>query len=74
MLNTIKGIAGKLRRIILLQYGLVTFRFAYMRTLKPFSFMISAFLDMSLSPKTNIIYLWRPQDTLDNPRKIPNHF
>ena len=31
--------------------------------------MISGHLDMSPSPKTNIIYLWRPQDTFKNPRK-----
>ena len=31
--------------------------------------MISGLWDGSLSPKTNIIYLWRPQDTSNNPRK-----
>ena len=32
--------------------------------------MISGFLDVPLSPKANLVYLWRPQDTLKNPRKI----
>ena len=36
--------------------------------------MISGFLDVSLSPKTNMIYLWRHQDTQNNPRKIPTYF
>ena len=30
--------------------------------------------DASFSPKTNIIYLSRPQDTSNNSRKIKNHF
>ena len=40
-----------------------------MRTLKPILSMISGLLDMSLSPKTKIIYLWRPHDTSTNPGK-----
>ena len=36
--------------------------------------MISAFLDMSMGPNTNIIYLWRDRDILSNPRDTPNHF
>ena len=39
MVNIIKRIAGKLRRIILLHFGLVTCRFHYWETLKPFMFM-----------------------------------
>ena len=31
--------------------------------------MISGFLDVSLSPKTNYFYLWRPQDISKKPRK-----
>ena len=62
MINIWRGIAQKLRRIILLHLGLVTFRFRYERTLKP------------LTPKTNIISLWRHQDNLNNPRKNPNSF
>ena len=38
-------------------------------TQNPFIFMISGFSDVSLSPKTNIIYCWRHQDTPNNRRK-----
>ena len=34
----------------------------------PLISMISGFLDVSLLPKTNIIYLLRPRDTSNNPR------
>ena len=36
--------------------------------------MISGFSDVSMSPKTNMIYLWRPQDTSTIPRKIQIRF
>ena len=36
--------------------------------------MISGFSDVSLRPQTNIIYLWRPQDTSNNQRKYQNIF
>ena len=32
-------------------------------------FIISGFLDVSRTPKTNMIYRWRHQDTPKNPRK-----
>ena len=35
--------------------------------------MISRFLDVVLSPKTNSIYLWRHSDTLNESRKVPIH-
>ena len=38
-------------------------------TENPFIVMIWEFSDVSITPKTNIIYLWRHQDTLKNPRK-----
>ena len=34
-----------------------------------FIYPISGFLDVSLKPKTNIFYLWRPQDTLNKSKK-----
>ena len=34
--------------------------------------MILGFLDASMTPQTNIIYLWRHQDTSTSPRKIQN--
>ena len=49
----------KLCRIILLHLGLVTFRSGYGRDRKPFIFMISGFSDVSMTPKTHIVYLWR---------------
>ena len=32
--------------------------------------MISGLRDVSLAPNTNYFYLWRPQDTRQNPRKF----
>ena len=52
----------KLHRIILLHFGRITFRFHYRKDRKPIMFMISAFSDVSMTPKTNTIYLWRHQD------------
>ena len=40
-----------------------------MRTLKPLMLMISGFSDVSLSLETMYFYLWRHQDTQNNPRK-----
>ena len=65
----VKRIARKLRRIILLHFGLVTFRFHYWKTLKSLIFMISGFLGVTMCSKTNIVYLWRHQDTPNNSRK-----
>ena len=36
--------------------------------------MNSGFLDVSMAPKTNIIYLWRHQDTSNNSRINPKAF
>ena len=44
-----------------------------MRILKPILSMISGLLDVSLSPKTNTIHLWRHQYTPNNLRTIPIH-
>ena len=46
--DTIKRIAQKLRRIILLHIGLVTFRIHYWKTRKPVIFM-----DVTMTPQTN---------------------
>ena len=61
----------KLRRIILLHFGLVTFRFHHGSPLKPFIFMISGFSDVSMTPQTNYFYLWIHQDTFKNARTHP---
>ena len=42
-----------------------------MRNLGPFISMISGFMDVSVGPKTDIIDLWRHQDTPNNPIVIP---
>ena len=63
-----KRIAIKLRRISLLHFVLVTFRFHYGESRKPLIFMISGFSDVSMTHKTNIIYLWRHQDTSNDSR------
>ena len=74
MVNIWKRYASKLRRAILLHFGLGTFRFHYRKDRKPVIFTMSGFLDVSMTPKANIIYLWRDQDALKDPRKFPNHF
>ena len=55
--------------IILLHFGIVTFRFHHGRNRKPIIFMIWGFSDVSMTPKTNYDYLWRHQDTSNNQRK-----
>ena len=50
IVNVMKRIAVKLRRMILLQFGLVTFRFHDGGTLNHLILMISGFSDVSLSP------------------------
>ena len=62
----------KLRWHILLHYGLVPFRFIFGNPWKPFIFMIFAFRDVSMSPKTNDCQLWRHQITPNISRR--NHF
>ena len=69
-----KRIARKFRWIILLHLGVATFRFHFGKTLKPLVFMIVGFSDVSMTPKTDIIYLWRNQSAENNSRKNPNRF
>ena len=71
MVRLWKRYVYKLCRIILLHFGLVPFRFGHGKDRTLLIFMISAFLDVSLSTNTNIIYLFlRHQDTPDNPFRI----
>ena len=46
-------VAQKLRRLILLHFGLIVFRIHFGKTRKPFIFMIFRFLGVSMTPKTN---------------------
>ena len=64
---------SKLRIIILLHFELVTFRFAYGRTLNLLISLISGFFDVSLSPETNIVHFLRHQNTSNNSRQFPTH-
>ena len=43
-------VARKFRRIILLYFGLITFRFHFGKAWKPFVFMIFGFLDVFMTP------------------------
>ena len=65
----IKRIAGKHRRSILLRFGLVTFNNHFRKTPTTLIFMVSDLVDVTLTPKTNIIYLWRHQDIKKNKNK-----
>ena len=74
MVNIIwKRIAGKLRIIILLQFGLVTFRCHYGKDRKPSFSGFRDFRTCPWLPKTNHFYFWRNQDTSINSREAPNH-
>ena len=53
---------------------LATFRFRYRRIRIPIIFMIWGFSYLSMTPKTNIIYLWKHQKTPNIDTQIPNHF
>ena len=67
IVNIMNRYGQKLCRIIL--FHLLFVRFHYGRDRKPLIFMISGSLHESMTPKTNIICLWRHQDT----RKIHHH-
>ena len=74
IVNLVKRLARKLRRVILFHFGLVTFRI-YFRETDNSSF--SCFKDLvfvSMTSKTNTIYLWRHQNTPKNSRKIRTIF
>ena len=73
-INVKKRVAQKLRIIILLHFGLITFRIHFGKTPNPSFSCFSDLADVTMTPKTNIIYLWRHQDTPNNSRRIPNHF
>ena len=57
LLQIIKRLAQQFRRIILLRFGLVAFRFHSGRTRKLFIFMLSDLADVTMTPKTSIMYL-----------------
>ena len=53
IVNIIERIAQKLRRILLLHLGLVTFRIHFTKDRPPPIFMVFGFSDVSTTPKTN---------------------
>ena len=55
-------------------FWLITFRFHFSKTRKPVIFMISELLDVSMTPKTNIIYLSKHWDTPISSRRISNYY
>ena len=76
MVNIIRRISGKLRRIILLHLGFWTSNFPISLLENPQTphSMISGFGDVSLSPDTNIIYFLRPNNTSNKSKKHPTLF
>ena len=63
-----KRLAQQLRRIILLHFGLVSFRIHFGKTENLSFSWFSDLVDMSMTANTNIIYLWTHQDTQNNSR------
>ena len=59
IVNSKKRVAQKLHIVILLHYGLVTFRFHFRKYRKTIMFMIVWFLDVSMTPQTIFFKLWR---------------
>ena len=64
-----RRVARKLRNIILLHFGLVTFRFHFWKFRKVMSCIVFEFLEVSMPPATNYFYLWRDQMTPNSSRK-----
>ena len=73
IVNFIESVAPELRRIVLLHFGLLTFRFHFRKTREPSIYMIFGFFDVSVNPKTNYCYFWIHQNIPINSRKYPHH-
>ena len=56
------------------RYYSLSFRFAHGRDRKPIIVMLLALLDVSTTPKTNVIYMWRHQDTSNAERRFQSMF
>ena len=68
IVNSRKIIARKLRIIIPLHFGLVTFKINFRKTIKPFISIVFGPTEGD-HLETNIIHLWRHQDPPNNSRK-----
>ena len=72
-LNLKKRWAQKLCRIILLHFGLVTFRIHFKTTRRLRIFMFSDLVGLTMTPQTNYIWFWGHQ-LCQKVQAIPNHF
>ena len=72
--NKIERFAKKLRRVILQHYGLVIFRIHFGKDRTPIIFMIFRCWVVSMTPKTNLIYLWRHWDIPNISKENPDSF
>ena len=61
MVNLWKRCGHQLRRIMLLQFELITLRFAQGRDNKPIIFMISRFPDVSMNPEPILFIFGDPE-------------
>ena len=66
IVNVMKRLTQKLRRAILLHFGLISFRFRFRKTRKPIICMVVWFLYVPMLPKTNCFKLWTHQITQNN--------
>ena len=66
--------AQKLHRVILLHFLLVTFRFMFGKTREIISFVFSDLADVTMTPNTNYLQLWRHQSISNNSRKAQPRF
>ena len=60
--------ARKLHRIILLQFGLVTCKIHFGKTRKVIICIFLDLVDVSMTPKTNYLLIWKRQDTQNDSR------
>ena len=72
--NIMKGIARKLRRIVLLHFGLITFRSHYWKTLNPSCSWFRDFRTWPWAAKPILLIFWRHHDIITHPRKNTNRF
>ena len=69
-----KRLAQKLRRIILLHFGLELLDLILGKAENPSFTWFSDLLDVTMAPKTNYFQIWRHQITLNSSRKAPSNF
>ena len=70
----VERLTQKLRKIMLLHLGLVTFRIRYWKLEKSSFWCCSDLLDVIMTRETYIIYLWRHQTSQNSSRTNPRPF